>query len=1291
MGITAPTPLDLAWVLICSALVMLMQGGFCFLESGLARSKSSINVAIKNLFDFCVAGLAFWLVGFGLMFGASTWGIVGDPRPLLTADVDAWTLAFFIFQFVFCGTATTIVSGAVAERMRFPAYLCISLIVSALFYPIFGHWAWGGTAGQGGQGWLAKLGFIDFAGSTVVHSVGGWISLAAVLVLGPRVGRFGKDSSPMYGHNLPMATLGVMLLWFGWFGFNGGSTLAVTNKLPLILLNTNLGAVSGGMAALSVSWIVLRRPDVNHLITGVVAGLVGVTAGCHILDPWAAAIVGAVAALLCFGACLLLERLQIDDVVNAWPTHAIAGIWGTLALALFASTESFGTGLGRWEQLGVQALGVTSCFLWAFGVGYVALRMLDYFVPLRVSLEDEVIGLNIAEHGARTEMLDLWGEMHAHRVSGDLTHRVRVEPHTEVGQIAQEYNRVLQQVDVEIQRHEDIAEALRQAERRYRRIFEEAIEGIFQTTPDGQYIIANPALARIYGHDSPEDLISGVTDIAHQLYTDPNRRREFQLLMDRYGIVTDFESEIRRKDGTTAWISENARVVKDEQGTILYYEGTVEDITTRKRSHEMQREIDVALEASHAKGEFLAHMSHEIRTPLNGVIGMLELLGKTPLDNKQSHYINVARTSARLLLSLINDILDFSKIESGQLDLDTHEFSLTETLEDTVDSVASQAQTKKIEVDSHIAHDVPTKLVGDSDRLRQISTNLLSNAIKFTHHGSVSLRVVVDEREEDWVRLRFSVKDTGIGIPADRLSRLFRPFSQVDASTTRRYGGTGLGLAISKKMAELLGGEMGVISEEGKGSEFWWTAKFSMQLGNAGDVGQIPERLQKLRVLVVDDKPASSESLYSYLADWGIEPERAADADSALTKVRLASAAGRPFRLVLLSGDLSGGMGRRLAELLKARPEGKDIRIILITGLESVLTTDEADRLGITSQLTRPIRQSRLFDSVMESMVGNVSTKRFVIANANGSTSSPEKTSASLTSAKVNSGGRILVAEDNEVNQFVTSEILAGEGFRCDIVSTGKQAVESAKKGGYALILMDCQMPEMDGFEAASAIREWENESGITREQHIPIIALTASAVRGDREQCLAAGMDDYVTKPIDPGALLCVMGRFLGVAPSEARPVMSSSSFSAEYGRKTPVHDPVANPTTSSPAFDQAALLSRCSGDIGFALKLLDKLDQRLIKDLDSIQEASATDNADALRALGHTLKGAAATVGALTLSRAAGDLEVTAFRDEKEAWSASAQHVILEINRVRQDIPVFREELANSSMQAVEEIAAS
>ncbi len=650
---------NIVWMLVCAALVMLMQGGFCFLESGLARAKNSVNVAIKNLVDFCVAATVFWAFGFALMFGASCAGWIGTSDFLVGGDASPHLLAFFLFQMMFCGTATTIISGAVAERMRFRAYLLVSFLVSGLIYPIFGHWAWNGVNAGLSGGWLGQQGFIDFAGSTVVHSVGGWVALAAVIILGPRIGRFGDADRPIHGHNLPMATLGVLLLWFGWFGFNGGSTLAVNESIPLILVNTNLAAAAGGIAALLVAYAVERRPDVAQVMNGVVAGLVSITASCHIMTPEASFLIGLIGGAFCCGVNYLLPKFHIDDAIGAFPAHAVAGAWGTLAVALLANPETFGTDLTRWQQLAVQTQGVATCFAWSFGGGFVLLWGLNRVLPLRVTREDELIGLNVSEHGASTELLDLLGEMHRHREQGDFSHQVLVEPHTEVGQIAAEYNRVLEKVSSEMQERV-------QAESKWRSIFENAVEGIFQTTPEGQYISANPALVRIYGYESLEELQESVTDISNSLYVDPYRRDEFVRRLNEQDILVSFESQVRRKDGTVIWISETARANRNHRGELEYYEGTVEDITQRKHAEQLFVEKEQAEAANRAKSQFLANMSHEIRTPLNGVIGMLDLLLGTELDEKQRRYGDLAKSSAEVLASLINDILGLFENRSRQ-------------------------------------------------------------------------------------------------------------------------------------------------------------------------------------------------------------------------------------------------------------------------------------------------------------------------------------------------------------------------------------------------------------------------------------------------------------------------------------------------------------------------------------------------------------------------------------------------------------------------------------------------
>ena len=443
---------NILWVLACGFLVMLMQAGFTCLESGLVRAKNSINVAIKNLIDFCISISLFALFGFGLMFGTSLGGWVGSPHILLGSTHDAWTLTFFFFQAVFCGTATTIVSGAVAERMRFLGYCLATVVIAGLIYPIAGHWAWAGADQGEFTGWLGKLGFIDFAGSTVVHSIGGWVALAALLVIGPRVGRFGPKGRAIEGHSLPMATLGVFLLWFGWFGFNGGSTLALTDDIPLIVANTTIAAAAGGMAAMTLTWLLYGRPQVDRIMNGVIAGLVAITASCHLMALPAALLIGAIGGGVCIAITPLLERMQIDDAIGAIPAHLGAGIWGTLAVALLAPDNSWGTGLDRWGQLAVQAEGVAAIGLFSFGVSYLLLRAINQWVPLRVSVEDERIGLNISEHGASSAMLELITQMDHQARNSDFRRPVEVEPETEAGSVAAFYNAVLEKFHLETDR-----------------------------------------------------------------------------------------------------------------------------------------------------------------------------------------------------------------------------------------------------------------------------------------------------------------------------------------------------------------------------------------------------------------------------------------------------------------------------------------------------------------------------------------------------------------------------------------------------------------------------------------------------------------------------------------------------------------------------------------------------------------------------------------------------------------------------------------------------------------------
>lgn len=390
------THANFLWTLIAACLVFFMQAGFAMVEAGFTRAKNAINIMMKNLMDFSMGTLAFWALGFGLMFGVSKSGLIGTSGFFLsdfTPDGDPWVLAFWMFQVVFAATAATIVSGAMAERTRFQGYLIYSVIVSGLIYPIFGSWAWGSL--YNGSGWLEGLGFIDFAGSTVVHSVGGWAALAGAIVLGPRLGKYAKDGSirPILGHNMPLAALGVFILWLGWFGFNPGSTTTADKSIAMIFVNTNLAAAAGAVLAMTTSWMKFGKPEVGMSLNGALAGLVGITAGCANVSPVSAVVIGAIAGVLVVMSVLFFDRIKIDDPVGAVSVHGVCGAWGTLAAGIF---NMGGTSL---QIIGVQLVGIAACFVWTFATAFTVFKAIEKTVGLRVSPEEEMEGLDFSEHG----------------------------------------------------------------------------------------------------------------------------------------------------------------------------------------------------------------------------------------------------------------------------------------------------------------------------------------------------------------------------------------------------------------------------------------------------------------------------------------------------------------------------------------------------------------------------------------------------------------------------------------------------------------------------------------------------------------------------------------------------------------------------------------------------------------------------------------------------------------------------------------------------------------------------
>ncbi len=471
--------LNYVWILVCAGLVFFMQAGFMCVESGLARAKNSINVAIKNLADFVIASILFWFIGFGLMFGKSWHGIVGTTDFMLDVS-DPWKIAFMTFQIVFVGTAATIDSGAVAERTKFMTYLILSGLISTIVYPVFGHWAWGSLLNNDQCGWLENMGFKDFAGSTVVHSVGGWVALAGVIIIGPRLDKFDEHGKPrkLHPHNMPLVYLGTFILIFGWFGFNCGSTLAATPDIAPIAFNTILSGSFACLVASILSTICssCKRPEGEMIANGVLGGLVGITAGCAFVDSVGAMFIGIGSGFVVFFATHFIEKvLKLDDVVGAIAVHGFCGAWGTLAVGLFITDAHLGD-TTRLHQIGVQALGVATAFVWTFSCSFIMIKTISGFSGgMRVSREDEVLGLNVAEHGASSSILELANAMEYATRTGDFSDKVKitVETGTEAGDLASGFNKMVDTVRTALETTRQQIEAVSNAQAQARKMHDQ--------------------------------------------------------------------------------------------------------------------------------------------------------------------------------------------------------------------------------------------------------------------------------------------------------------------------------------------------------------------------------------------------------------------------------------------------------------------------------------------------------------------------------------------------------------------------------------------------------------------------------------------------------------------------------------------------------------------------------------------------------------------------------------------------------------------------------------------------
>lgn len=778
----------------------------------------------------------------------------------------------------------------------------------------------------------------------------------------------------------------------------------------------------------------------------------------------------------------------------------------------------------------------------------------------------------------------------------------------------------------------EIEEALARERDLLRTLMDQLPDLIYVKDQDAKFITVNRAAQKMLGAESIEDVVGkskfDFLDREHAERHDED---------DRYVLETgkpliDREESLFDPSGKERWLLTNKVPLHDDSGKVIGLVGIDRDNTQRKQAVEaLRRAKETADAANRAKSDFLANMSHEIRTPMNAIIGMTELLLDTEVKDNQREYLDMIRESGESLLTIINDILDFSKIEANKLELDKVEFNPRENLEDTMRSLALRAHDKGVEAAIRIAPDLPSRLYGDLGRLKQVVINLVGNAIKFTREGEVVLDVGILEKTDKSVLLQLVVSDTGIGIPMEKQKAIFRAFEQVDTSTTRSYGGTGLGLAISSRLAKLMGGQIRVESERDRGSKFYFTARFDLVEQSKETPVAHADEVIDARVLIVDDNATNRRILIDILTNWGMIPTECETAEEAFKLLRLANAEGSPFHIVLSDVNMPEHDGFELAAWIRDYAELSNTPVVMLTSAMRPRQLDERQRLNINSHLLKPVKQSELFDAIVTSLGGTVVAK-----------SQPP-----ATGENANAAGqlKILLAEDNVVNQRLALGVLGKHNHQVTVVENGRDAFEAVAGQFFDVVLMDVQMPEMDGFEATRKIREAEQGS----ERRIPIIAMTAHAMKGDRERCLEAGMDDYIAKPIRMNVLTEKLANHLKVFETQRN---------------------VAQSSTPASTIDWQSLEDTVQGDTELLDSVLDSFEEEAPELLSKIEQTINAQEYEKAQLSVHSLKGALQAISAQEVANVAREMEALLVTDDAEKAVDQLSNLRRDVERVLADI---------------------